>query len=413
MDTGYEPSMSGTLSTLDTCAIASDGSGVVHGRYGTLTSEQVSGIPLEYLSLLHSAAEGAAAVRTFAGNGSGTVLVYGATQASALATVQLASSAGNAVLAVVCGQHSSNEEAVDLVKGFAKRPGTAITEEYAMKKKSFGDLVSAISVGEEVVSDDKEQMIVEFRANVKEYFEKYQVDENLPTIGEEELEENFSSEKYALFKNQFKIRGSQLLRGSVPPGPKFDPPSLLESMLASNESSLLKDHPSVEADAHSEEPYELPVCGSATSIPSLLKEEVGGPVVGAVIAVTPTLATACAAVQKAGKSLRAQAEALQYLTGRQRNAYAAATSVANSAKAAGKEVLTVGGSLPGFKSVEVTDEDVSTALDAMRIEDSNNMSALNFFIQVFRANDFQSYADYAIHKATEPLSGPREKIVTK
>jgi hypothetical protein len=70
------------------------------------------------------------------------------------------------------------------------------------------------------------------------------------------------------------------------------------------------------------------------------------------------------------------------------------------------------GSLPGFESVEPNDDDVRTALSAMAIQDDGT-TKLDYFVQVYRAGDFPFYADYAIHRATEVLAGPRQIVVTK
>lgn len=70
------------------------------------------------------------------------------------------------------------------------------------------------------------------------------------------------------------------------------------------------------------------------------------------------------------------------------------------------------GSLPGFESVEPTDDDVQEALAAMEIDEKGD-APLNFFLQVYRASDYPVYADYAVHRATEVLSGPRQMVVTK
>jgi hypothetical protein len=70
------------------------------------------------------------------------------------------------------------------------------------------------------------------------------------------------------------------------------------------------------------------------------------------------------------------------------------------------------GSLPGFESVEANDDDVRTALSAMAIQDDGT-TKLDYFVQVYRAGDFPFYADYAIHRATEVLAGPRQIVVTK
>lgn len=70
------------------------------------------------------------------------------------------------------------------------------------------------------------------------------------------------------------------------------------------------------------------------------------------------------------------------------------------------------GSLPGMKSIEAKDEDVKAALAAMDIGEDGS-SKLNYFVQVYRACDYPFYGDYAIHRATEPLAGPRQIIVAK
>lgn len=74
---------------------------------------------------------------------------------------------------------------------------------------------------------------------------------------------------------------------------------------------------------------------------------------------------------------------------------------------------TVGGSLPGLEEVQKPgDGDISTALKAMELG-PDGTSDLNYFIQVYRAGDYPVYEDYAIHRAKEPLSGPRQIVVTK
>jgi hypothetical protein len=68
--------------------------------------------------------------------------------------------------------------------------------------------------------------------------------------------------------------------------------------------------------------------------------------------------------------------------------------------------------LPGFETAEVTDADVKEAVSAMDIQDDGS-TKLNLFVQVYRAGDFPFYADYAVHRATEVLAGPRQIVVTK
>ena len=75
-------------------------------------------------------------------------------------------------------------------------------------------------------------------------------------------------------------------------------------------------------------------------------------------------------------------------------------------------VLAYSGSLPGFETAEPTDADVQAALSAMAIQDDGT-SKLDYFIQAYRAGDFPFYADYAVHRATEVLAGPRQIVVTK
>ena len=70
------------------------------------------------------------------------------------------------------------------------------------------------------------------------------------------------------------------------------------------------------------------------------------------------------------------------------------------------------GSLPGFKVAEPTDADVKEALSAMAVQEDGSVT-LDLFVQAYRAGDFPFYADYAVHRATEPLAGPRQIVVTK
>jgi hypothetical protein len=51
-------------------------------------------------------------------------------------------------------------------------------------------------------------------------------------------------------------------------------------------------------------------------------------------------------------------------------------------------------------------------LSAMAIQDDGT-TKLDYFIQAYRAGDFPFYADYAVHRATEVLAGPRQIVVTK
>lgn len=75
-------------------------------------------------------------------------------------------------------------------------------------------------------------------------------------------------------------------------------------------------------------------------------------------------------------------------------------------------IVVLSGSLPGLKTAEPTDVDVLEALSAMAIQDDGT-TKLDFFVQAYRAGDFPFYADYAVHRATEVLAGPRQIVVTK
>lgn len=70
------------------------------------------------------------------------------------------------------------------------------------------------------------------------------------------------------------------------------------------------------------------------------------------------------------------------------------------------------GELPGFETVKPTDADVTKAISGMELQEDGS-SSLNYFLQVYRASDYPVYADYAIHRAQEALSGPRQIVVTK
>lgn len=70
------------------------------------------------------------------------------------------------------------------------------------------------------------------------------------------------------------------------------------------------------------------------------------------------------------------------------------------------------GTLPGLTAAPATDADVKEALNGMAIQDDGS-TKLDYFVQAYRAGDFPFYADYAVHRATEVLAGPRQIVVTK
>ena len=431
------------VSVLDSAAFGPGGT-VVHGRFGEVSASAAQTIPLEYLALLRPASEGAAALREISeaskSSSGGTVLVYGATRPAGLAAVQLASSSGNAVVAVVDGQHSGHDDMVDVVKGLTAEPGTAVAEEYALCKANFRDLVEKTVSGEDFTASDfdSNKFLSDFKANLLDYVQAYPSDlpaavdaEELKFIGKEkdrenfrtnmnaylsqfapgaapidaaQLDANFTTEQYELFKKKFGVQTTAVISGGdgVTNTEYFAPAEIVSSMAAQPESAD-------DSKADGAYPFEFSIKkASAATTPSLK----GGPIMGAIIEVTPELSTACEAVA-AAKTLRGKAEALQFLTEGQRNAHAAASSIVALARKAGAPIRTVGGSLPGLDAIQDPGKgDVQTALEAMELGEDGT-SRLNYFIQVYRAGDFPVYEDYAVHRATEPLSGPRTIVVTK
>lgn len=438
----------GAASALDSAAFGPNGS-VVHGRYGVLDAKSAKTIPLEYLALLRPASEGAAALREItaaAAAAPGTILVYGASRPSGMSAVQLANASGHAVVAVVDGQHSGHDEMVDTIKGIISEPGTAVAEEYAVCKANFRELVHKTAMGDDYTSDklDTHQYLSDFKANLLEYIEYYPSDlpaavdsESMKFMGKEkdranfkenmtaylsqfqpgadpidpaQLDRNFTVDQYERFKAKFGIQTTAVISGGDDLGTNihhFAPAQIVRDMCYSPEEvgSSADDSKPKAGDY----PFEFSIRNVPSSLAPVLK---GGPVLGAVIVVTPDLQKACEAVASA-KTLRAKAEALQFLTESEKNAHAAASSIVAIAKKAGATIRTVGGSLPGLTEIQKpADVDVTTALQGMAIDDDGN-SKLNYFIQVYRAGDWPVYQDYAIHRAKEPLSGPREIVVTK
>jgi len=429
------------LSAKDSAALSPSGS-VIHGRYGELSIEASHGIPLEYLALLHPAAEGAAAYRTLKGSDKGTLLIYGASEPSAMATLQLASSDGVAVVGVVAGHHSGKTDFVDVIKSFTVEPGTVVPEEFALVKSAFREVVEGAVKGDsadDMAEYDPDTFLADFQKNLLEYADYFpetqlspnpedytfagkekdrenfdvnitaylsQFQKGAPKFDEVVLKESLTKEQYAIYKSKFHQQTTAVISDDDDAVKDFNPAGVVKQMIETPESvSQLPD-----TSASDYIPYEFSPLKN--QVQNGVDVDVGGPILGAVVAVTPELSVAFAAVAK-GKTLRDKAEALQFLTESEKNAFAAANSVFALAKEAGKPVVVVGGKLPGMMSIEPTDEDVKEALAAMALGEGSNDARLNYFLQIYRASDYPVYADYAIHRATEELSGPRQIIVTK
>lgn len=421
----------GQLSAQDSVAVNPDGT-VVHGRYGALSN--VEGLPMEYLALLHPAAEGASAVEALGNDTRGTVLVYGATQPSGMAAAQMAAAAGHGVVAVVDGQHSGNKAMMEALKVMIPEPGTAVPEEYAMVKANFRQLVHQIASGQsfdDATANTAEEYLAAFKENLLDYTKAYPetlpaalsadymdfagkekdrkyFQENMETylsqfpqgaspIDPQQLEEYITAEKYKIWKSKFNAQTTAVITGDDTADEQFNPANRIKDMMMTSSTS---GEEVVDSDFF----FDIlqPVDTST---------EPAGPIAGAILVVTPDLQKASGALSKV-TTLREKAEALQFLPDAQKNAYAAASSVANMAKLAGKPIQIIGGNLPGYDSVTVTEEHVQQAISAMDIQD-DGLSILNYYIQVYRAGDYPVYADYAIHRASEELAGPRQIIVTK
>jgi hypothetical protein len=428
------------VSTLDSAAMSPSGS-VLHGRYGDL-GDAAAAIPLEYLALLRPAAEAAAALRvtTETSNtkaAAGTFLVYGASQANGLAAVQLATAAGHAVVAVVGGEHSGDEDMMEVVKGLTSEPGTAVPEEYALSKQNFANLVQSISSGDEGIPDaTPAAYLADFKEAFVKYTEAYpatrpaavdasmmefkymekdrenweinmeaylsQFPPGAPPVDPAKLDALFSTEQYEIFRQKFWKQTSAAISGDKL---AFSPPHIVKSQIEAPET-LSTDNM---AGAGAFFPFSFSAL--AQTYPAGTEAKAGGPILGAAIAVTPALKTACEKVAVA-KTKREKAEALQFLSKNQRAAFGAAASVAAAATKAGAPVVVMGGTLPGLTSVQDTAADVKAALAAMDIDEEGETS-LNFFVELYRANDFPFYADYAVYKASEVLPGARQIVVTK
>jgi hypothetical protein len=362
------------LSVGDTVTITANG--VKHGRYGEFSKDEVKDIPVEYLTMLHPAAQAAAALRTLGASDGGTVLVYGASQPAGIAATQMAANLHNAaVVAVVDGQHSGEDELVDAVKGMAKYPGTAVGEPYATLKANFRDLVndtvsgtggaSAYSVDSDFLVDFKQNLLdycamypegkaavdpddyqfygkegdrKHFKDNMEAYLEQFS--SGAPPIGEGELEAAWTKEQYAAFKAKFDVQAVELLTPGVEmQDPDFEPPRIVKNMLGAPETPneyTLSKKPEEGSDYF---PYEFNVLQQDGSD---VMGSVANPMLGAIIVATPNLVKVAEAVSKA-KTVRGKAEALAFFSKHERDAFYAATHVAGLATAAGRGVVVVGG----------------------------------------------------------------------
>ena len=427
------------VSVLDSAAVSPDGS-VVHGTYGKLPDASAAAVPLEYLALLRPAAEGCAALRMTAAKSPGTLLIYGAGHPSGLAAAQVASSQGHAVVAVLGSDHSGNEQFGEALKGMLAEPGTVVPENYALSKKRFADLVNSIVSGNDgtAAAPDTQAYLNDFKQNFVEqcrmypdtrpaavsekhlkfeYMEREQAfwEENMeayleqfppgaPPVDQAKLDALFTPEQYEIFRKKFWQQTTNVISGVDTP---FSAPHIVQQLL--HEPQTLSG-----TNNTKDSPYAFSILEN--SFPQDTNPAPGGPIVGAIICATPDLQIASQQVAQAGNSIRAKAEALQFLTTAQKASYGAACSVVAQARAANAPVTVVGGlplaDLKEAAPVTATEADVQTALQAMDVQEDGS-TALNFFVQTYRAVDFPFYADYAVHQASEEMAGPRQIVVTK
>lgn len=353
----------GEISNMDSAAINAAGS-VVHGRYGEL-GPVADAIPLEYLALLRPAAEGAAGLRALGASSSpGTVLIYGASEANGLAAAQIASAAGHSVVGVVGGEHSGNTLFMECVKGLISDPGTAVPDVYALSKKNFLDLVASISSGDEGIENTSaEEYLEEFKENFlnyvltfpdnlpaavdaekmkfagmdkdREFFRENmeaflsQYPPGSPPIEKVQLDALFTKEQYEVFRKRFWSQTSDVISGDE--RNFFSPPHIVKELV---------EKPEKASASSGKFPYSFSVLNQ--SFPEGSAPPAGGPVLGAVIAVTPVLESAAKAIG-AAKTLRAKGEALHFLTVAERTAFGAASSVAAAARKHGAPVYAIGG----------------------------------------------------------------------
>ena len=187
---------------------------------------------------------------------------------------------------------------------------------------------------EDYTFSGKEKDRDQFDANMSTYLKQFP--KGAPKVDAVVLEEAFTKEQYAIFKSKFHKQTTAVITGDDDALADFSPADIVKSMTESPESISQLNTTTGEDYV----PYEFSPLSN--QIQNGVDVPVGGPVLGAIVAVTPELKVAAEAVAK-GKTLREKAEALQFLTEAEKNAFAAYSSVVGLAKDAGKSVVVVGG----------------------------------------------------------------------
>jgi hypothetical protein len=218
------------------------------------------------------------------------------------------------------------------------------------------------------------------------------------------VEVNFDKDQYEIFRDKFWWQTTDVISGG---GEQFF--SVAHFVKQQSEEPEPLDNRTYPG-AGPYFPYNFSVLNP--SFPLGTSVRAGGPILGSILVVTKMLQAAVNKVMVPNTTLRQKAEALQFLSRNEKAALGAARVIVQLAQEAKAPVVVVGGDLLQFERATPTETDVQTALEAMDIDEKGE-SKLNFFVQVYRANAFPFYGDYAIHRASEPLAGPRQIIVTK
>jgi len=314
----------GTICDLDCVWVDKSKKKLMHGRYGELDSEIIESVPLEYLPLLRCAAEAVGVIGEIQSKSSiksGTLLVFGASQPSGLAVLQVGTAANMAVVGVVGGEHSGHDEMVDTVKGLTNYPGFVVPEEYAIVKQDFRDLVLQTCQGEENVSRENTKYVEEFHTNCVDYCLKYpsgyaainpkhfefkgkekdrqtfmdnmeayysQFPTGGPNISLQELQSVFDETQYAIFKQAFVTHEEKIATF-----PESHTTAWLPSQIVKDLCDSPQQYQQVPPDPQGQY-YNFNILQSPPS--SHLTKK---PIQAAVIVPTPSLVLACEALKNA------------------------------------------------------------------------------------------------------------------
>merc|ERR1711862_952257 len=226
-----------------------------------------------------------------------------------------------------------------------------------------------------------------------------------PPLSSTELDANFTKDTYSLFKYMLAQQGEKIM-AEDPDVTTFFPANEVKILTQTSAQSHVV--PDITPDPNGKHYYFNVI--KPHSNPSTPTTR---PLLGTALVSTPSLLEACTALANT-KTLREKAEALQLLPNAERHAYAAAASCVALAKKQNAPIYVIGTTpLPGLPNpLDPTSEDVTTGLNALQMNETGK-SKLNFLVQVYRAVDFPIYEQYAIHRASEVLAGPRQIVVVK